>query len=37
MTITKIAAAVVLAAAVLTLGACAHKKCPCQAAAVKSK
>jgi outer membrane lipoprotein-sorting protein len=37
MTITKIAAVVALAAATLTLGACAHKPAPMAATAVKSK
>jgi hypothetical protein len=37
MTITKIAAVVALAAATLTLGACAHKQAPAPATSVKSK
>jgi hypothetical protein len=37
MTITKIAAVVALAAATLTLGACAQKAAPCSPTAVKSK
>ena len=37
MTITKIVAVVALAAATLTLGACAQKQAPVPATAVKSK
>ncbi len=37
MTITKIAAVVALAAATLTLGACAHKQAPAPATSEKSK
>ena len=37
MTITKIAAVVALAAATLTLGACASKQAPAPATSVKSK
>jgi hypothetical protein len=37
MTITKIAAVVALAAATLTLGACASKQAPAPASSVKSK